>query len=161
MAAEWINKRRAQLERAQQEAKSKAVLDRLAMRAIGTDGPLFVESLLPEFRKQCADMDDIGFQAQAYSLDNPYCPEQKTYRIDVQTKGHFVHSAFALLVHTIGSSTINVTGSIPKLTEISLSVTERGIKAISNKDMRQMDVEELAGYLLEGLVAAIEKARKA
>lgn len=161
MAAEWINRRKAQLDQEKHDAKIEAALDRLAAQTIATDGPPFWESLLPELDEQCADIDDIGFQGKSYPLDNPYCPEQKSYRIDVQKKGHFPFSAFALLVHTIGSSTINVTGNIPKLTEISLCATERGIKAISNKDMRQMDVKELAEYLLTGLVDTIEKERRA
>jgi uncharacterized membrane protein (UPF0127 family) len=160
MAAEWINRRKEELKQKEQAAKISAAQDRLATETIRIDGPVYWDSLLPELNRQCSDMEDLGYQANAYSLDNPFCPEEKTYRIDVQTKGHWPFDAHASLIHFTGSSIVKVSSSIPKLTEIFLSVTERGIRAISNKDMSQMDVKALAAYLLEGLVETIEKERR-
>jgi hypothetical protein len=135
MAAEWINRRKAKSDQEKQDAEVSAARDRIATQTIRTDGPIFWDSILPELNEQCADMEGINFQAKAYSYDNPYCLEEKTYRIDVQTKGHWPLDAHASLIHFTGSSLIRVSSDIPKLTEISLCVTERGIRAVSNKDM--------------------------
>lgn len=160
MAAEWINRRKAKLGQDKQDANLEVARDRLATQTIQAEGPMFWDALLPELEKQCRDMEDIGFQAQAYFLDNQFCPEEKTYRIDVQTKGNWPFDAHVPLIYFSGSSIIKVASDIPKLTEISLCATERGIRAISNKDTHQMDVQALAAYLLEGLVEAIEKERR-
>lgn len=159
MAADWIQKRKAASEQRKQETHLEDARDRLATQTIKVDGPVFWELLLPELNEQCADMEDIGFQAKAYSLDNPHYPDEKTYRIDVQTKGHWPCDAHASLIHFTGSSLIRVSSNIPKLTEITLCVTERGVRAISNKDTWPMDAIALAGYLLEGLVGAIEREK--
>lgn len=159
MAAEWINKRRAESEQKKQDANVEAARDRLATQTIRTDGPIYWDSLLSRLNEQCDDMDEIGFQARAYPLDNPYCPEENTYRIDVQTKGHWPQDAHASLTYFTGSTLIRVSSDIRKLAEITLCVTERGIRAISDRDMSQMDVESLAAYLLNGLVEVIEKEK--
>jgi hypothetical protein len=106
-------------------------------------------------------MEGIGYQAKAYFLDNPFLVEEKTYRIDVQTKGNWPLDAHASLIHFAGSSVIKVSSNIPKLTEISFCATDRGLRAVSDRDMLQMDVKALAAYLLEGLVNAIEKQKRA
>jgi hypothetical protein len=160
MAADWINRRREKLEQDRQDAALEAAKERLTTLAIRADVPIFWASLLPELNEQCGDLDEIGFKAEAYPLDNPFHTDEKTYRISVQTKGHWPVDAHASLIHFTGSSVIRVSSNIPKLTEISLYVTERGIMAVSNKELRQMDVKGLAAYLLEGLVEAIEKERR-
>lgn len=159
MAAEWINRRKDEAEKKKHDLYLEVAKEGLARQAIKTSGPVFWDSLLRELNTQCADMEDIGFQAMAYSLDNPYCLEEKTYRIDVQTKGHWPRDAHASLIYFTGSSLIRATSDIRKLTEISLSVTERGIRAVSNLELRQMDAEELASFLLKELVEAIEKRK--
>jgi hypothetical protein len=161
MAAEWINRRKTQLEQTKTDAAIEIARDRLAAQTIRADGPILWDYLLPELNQQGSDMEDLGYQAKAYSLDNPFLSEEKTYRIDVQSKGNWPVDAHASLIYFIGSSVIRVSSNIPKLTEISLCATERGIRAISNKGTSQMDVKALAAYLLEGLVEAIEKERKA
>ena len=160
MAAEWINRRKAELDQKKQDAKIESARDRLATETTRINGPVYWDSLLPELNKQCGDMEELGYQAKAYPLDNPYCEGEKTYHIDVQTIGHFPCDAHAILIHFSGSSTIKVSSNIPKLTEISLCATERGIRANTNNDMSLMDVKALAAYLLEGLVEAIEKERR-
>jgi len=160
MAAEWIKRRKAQMELDARDANIREGQERLASQTIVTDGPVFWDAVLPELNEQCADMEDLGFQARAYTQPNPYCLTERTYRIDVQTKGHFPIDAFIQLIHFAGSSTIKVTGSIPKLTDISLCVTDRGIRAVSNKDMELMDPAGLAEYLLSGLVEAIERKKR-
>ena len=121
---------------------------------------MYWDSLLPELTEQCDDLDDLGYQAKAYFLDNPYCPDEKTYRIDIQTKGNWPTDAHASLIYFTGSAEIRVSSNIRKLSEISLYATERGIRAVSNKEMTQMGVKELASYLLEGLVESIEKEKR-
>lgn len=160
MAAEWINRRKEQADREKQDATVEAARDRLATQTIKVDGPVYWDSLLPELNGQCSDMDDLGYQAKAYFLDNPFNPKEKTYRIDIQTRGNWPSDAHASLIYFAESDLIRVSSNIAKLSEIYLCVTEHGIRAISNKDMTQMDVKKLAAYLLEGLVEAIEKERR-
>jgi len=160
MAADWINRRKEQAYKQEQDAKIEAAKDRLAAQVIKADGPVYWESLLPELNAQCVDMADLGYQAKAYFLDNPFNPREKTYRIDIQTKGHWPSDAHASLIYFAESDLIRVSSNIAKLSEIYLCATEHGIRAISNKDMAHMDVKKLAGYLLEGLVDTVEKERR-
>jgi hypothetical protein len=160
MAAEWINRRKLHEEQEKRDAQLEAAKDQLAAQAVKTEGPLYWESLLPELSQQCEDLDVIEIQAKAYSLENQFCPEQKTYQVDMQTKGHWPTDAHATLIYFTGSSEIRVTSNIRKLSEISLYATEHGIRAVSNLDLKQMDVKGLASYLLEGLVEAIDKEKR-
>lgn len=160
MAAEWINRRKEQEQKDKQDAQLEDAKDQLAAQVVKTEGPLYWESLLPDLTEQCSDLDAIGYQAKAYSLENQFCVEQKTYQIDMQTKGHWPTDAHATLIYFTGSSEIRVTSNIRKLSEISLYATECGIRAVSNLDLKQMDAKGLASYLLEGLVETIEKEKR-
>jgi hypothetical protein len=160
MATRWITKYKTEQVQEALATQAESARHSLAAKTIKTDGPKFWDALLPTFEGQCLEMEEIGFKAHAYELPNPYCEEEKTYRIDVQAMTNWPETAFALLVYTVGSSAIKVTGDIPKLTDFRFLHTEDGLRITQNRDSRILDTEDLAGYVLEGLVEAIKEARK-
>ena len=159
MAAKWIATVKAAQEQESATDQMESVRRSLAGETIRSDGPVFWDALLRCFKEQCEEMQEIGFKAQAYELPNPFYGQEKTYRVDVQAESDWPETAFAMLVYTVGSSKIKVTGDLPKLSEFIFRATDNGLRAAPNRDLRLLEVEDLAGYVLSGLTEVIKKAR--